>query len=253
MALCTRVIACLDVADGRVVKGVNFQGLRDAGDPVELARIYNHQGIDELVFLDIMASSQNRATILDVVSTTAAEVFIPLTVGGGISSVDQVTKLLRAGADKVSLNTSAINNPRLLSDIGDKLGAQVIVLSIDTKRSTNTESGFELTTHGGKKSTGLDLLDWVEKANEIGIGEILLNSIDFDGTKAGFDLELIKLVKQISSVPVIASGGAGKAADFSAAVQAGADAVLAASLFHFGEVTIAEVKQSLSAVTRVRV
>ena len=253
MTLCTRVIACLDVAGGRVVKGINFQGLRDAGDPVELARAYNEQGIDELVFLDIMASTENRATILDVVAATAAEVFIPLTVGGGISSVGQVDQLLRAGADKVSLNTSAIENPNLLSEIGDKFGAQVIVLSIDTKRSANTESGFELTTHGGKRSTGLDLLDWVAKSTKIGIGEILLNSIDFDGTKAGFDLELIKLVKKFSTVPVIASGGAGKVADFPAAVQAGADAVLAASLFHFGEVTISEVKRSLGEVTNVRV
>lgn len=253
MTLCTRVIACLDVAGGRVVKGINFQGLRDAGDPVELARAYNEQGIDELVFLDIMASTENRATILDVVAAAAAEVFIPLTVGGGISSVGQVDQLLRAGADKVSLNTSAIENPNLLSEIGDKFGAQVIVLSIDTKRSANTKSGFELTTHGGKRSTGLDLLDWVAKSTKIGIGEILLNSIDFDGTKAGFDLELIKLVKKFSTVPVIASGGAGKVADFPAAVQAGADAVLAASLFHFGEVTISEVKRSLGEVTNVRV
>jgi cyclase len=253
MTLCTRVIACLDVAGGRVVKGINFNGLRDAGDPVELARTYNNEGIDELVFLDIMASSENRAIILDVVAATAAEVFIPLTVGGGISSVDQVDKLLRAGADKVSLNTSAIGKPSLLTEIGDKFGAQVIVLSIDTKRSTDTKSGFELTTHGGKRSTGLDLLDWVETTTKIGIGEILLNSIDFDGTKAGFDLELIQLVKQYSTVPIIASGGAGQVADFPAAVKAGADAVLAASLFHFGDVTVAEVKRSLAEVTQVRV
>lgn len=252
MTLCTRVIACLDVAGGRVVKGVNFQGLRDAGDPVELASIYNEQGIDELVFLDIMASAEKRATILDVVEATAAKVFIPLTVGGGISSVDQVDHLLRAGADKVSINTSAIEKPSLLNEIGDKFGAQVIVLSIDTKRSADTKSGFELTTHGGTRSTGLDLLDWVESTTKIGIGEILLNSIDFDGTKAGFDLELIKLVKGFSAVPVIASGGAGKVADFPAAVKAGADAVLAASLFHFGEVTITQVKQSLGEVTSVR-
>lgn len=253
MTLCTRVIACLDVAGGRVVKGINFNGLRDAGDPVELARTYNNEGIDELVFLDIMASSENRAIILDVVAATAAEVFIPLTVGGGISSVDQVDKLLRAGADKVSLNTSAIGKPSLLTEIGDKFGVQVIVLSIDTKRSTDTKSGFELTTHGGKRSTGLDLLDWVETTTKIGIGEILLNSIDFDGTKAGFDLELIELVKQYSTVPIIASGGAGQVADFPAAVKAGADAVLAASLFHFGDVTVAEVKRSLAEVTQVRV
>ena len=252
MTLCTRVIACLDVAGGRVVKGVNFQGLRDAGDPVELASIYNEQGIDELVYLDIMASAEKRATILDVVEATAAKVFIPLTVGGGISSVDQVDHLLRAGADKVSINTSAIEQPSLLNEIGDKFGAQVIVLSIDTKRSADTKSGFELTTHGGTRSTGLDLLDWVERTTKIGIGEILLNSIDFDGTKAGFDLELIKLVKGFSAVPVIASGGAGKVADFPAAVKAGADAVLAASLFHFGEVTITQVKQSLGEVTSVR-
>jgi len=199
-----------------------------------------------------MASAEERATILDVVEATAAKVFIPLTVGGGISSVDQVDHLLRAGADKVSINTSAIEKPSLLNEIGDQFGAQVIVLSIDTKRSADTKSGFELTTHGGTRSTGLDLLDWVERTTKIGIGEILLNSIDFDGTKAGFDLELIKLVKGFSAVPVIASGGAGKVADFPAAVKAGADAVLAASLFHFGEVTITEVKQSLGEVTNVR-
>lgn len=252
MTLCTRVIACLDVAEGRVVKGVNFEGLRDAGDPVSLAQSYNDQGIDELVFLDIMASSQNRHTMLELVEETAAQIFIPLTVGGGISDSAQVNKLLRAGADKVSINTAAINNPNLLEEIGDRYGAQVIVLSIDTKRSTATPSGFELTTHGGKKSTGLDLLEWVEKSNQIGIGEILLNSIDYDGTKLGFDLELIRKVKPESTVPVIASGGAGKIADFADAVIAGADAVLAASLFHYGEVTIPEVKKSLQQITQVR-
>lgn len=252
MTLCTRVIACLDVAEGRVVKGVNFEGLRDAGDPVSLAQSYNDQGIDELVFLDIMASSQNRHTMLELVEETAAQIFIPLTVGGGISDAAQVNKLLRAGADKVSINTAAINNPNLLEEIGDRYGAQVIVLSIDTKRSTATPSGFELTTHGGKKSTGLDLLEWVEKSNQIGIGEILLNSIDYDGTKLGFDLELIRKVKPESTVPVIASGGAGKIADFADAVIAGADAVLAASLFHYGEVTIPEVKKSLQQITQVR-
>lgn len=253
MTLCTRVIACLDVAEGRVVKGVNFEGLRDAGDPVLLAQSYNDQGIDELVFLDIMASSQNRDTMLELVEETAAQIFIPLTVGGGISDAAQVNRLLRAGADKVSINTAAISNPKLLEEIGDRYGAQVIVLSIDTKRSTATPSGFELTTHGGKKSTGLDLLEWVEKANQIGVGEILLNSIDFDGTKLGFDLELIRKVKPESTVPVIASGGAGKTADFVDAVIAGADAVLAASLFHYGEVTIAEVKKSLQQVAQVRI
>lgn len=247
------MIACLDVAAGRVVKGINFTNLRDAGDPVDLAKSYDNQGIDELVFLDVTASNENRSPIIDVIERTADEVFIPLTVGGGISTVEHVDRLLRAGADKVSLNTAAIARPILLSEIAARFGAQVIVLSVDTKRSNATSSGFELTTHGGKKSTGIDLVDWITTATELGVGEVLLNSMDFDGTKQGFDLELIKLVKTFSSVPVIASGGAGKLSDFPAAVVAGADAVLAASMFHFGDVTVGQVKQALTEVTQIRI
>lgn len=252
MPLSTRVIACLDVAAGRVVKGINFEHLKDAGDPVELAKSYDEQGIDELVFLDVTASTENRSPIIEIIQRTADQIFIPLTVGGGISTVQHVDTLLRAGADKVSLNTAAIARPELLSEIADRFGAQVTVLSVDTKRSKNTASGFELTTHGGKTATGQDLVDWINIATKHGVGEILLNSMDFDGTKKGFDLELISFVKEFSSVPVIASGGAGKLSDFPAAVMAGADAVLAASLFHFGEVTVAEVKKELAKVTQVR-
>lgn len=252
MSLATRVIACLDVADGRVVKGVNFKDLRDAGNPVELAKNYNQQGIDELVFLDITASSQNRSPILQVIEETADQVFIPLTVGGGVSTVQQVNQLLRAGADKVSINTAAINNPNLLKDIADRFGAQVIVLSIDTKRSTNVKSGFALTTHGGRTTLNLDLIDWLKTAQEIGIGEVLLNSMDFDGTQKGFDLELIELARNFLQVPIIASGGAGELSHFVSAVKSGASAVLAASLFHFNIVTIPEVKKALSNITVVR-
>jgi cyclase len=253
MTLCTRVIACLDVADGRVVKGVNFKNLRDAGDPVELAKSYDRQGIDELVFLDINASNESRSPILDVVERTADQVFIPLTVGGGISTVAQVDELLRSGADKISINTGAIKRPNLVKEIADRFGAQVIVLSIDTKRSENVKSGFALTTHGGTKLTELDLIDWLTAAQEMGIGEVLLNSMDFDGTQKGFDLELIKLVKQYTNVPVIASGGAGQSSHFVDAVKTGADAVLAASLFHFDMVSIKEVKQALAEVAQVRI
>jgi imidazole glycerol-phosphate synthase subunit HisF len=252
MTLSSRLIACLDVADGRVVKGINFKNLQDAGDPVMLAKKYNQEGIDELVFLDISASTENRNPIFDVIERTADEVFIPLTVGGGVSSVNHVDQLLRAGADKISINTAAIKNPNLIAEIGDRFGAQVIVLSIDTKRSANCKSGFELTTHGGKNSTAIDLLDWVSQSTKMGIGEILLNSIDFDGTKKGFDLELIKLVTQVCDSPVIASGGAGEVNDFPAAISAGADAVLAASIFHFNEVTISKAKKAMSAVTSIR-
>lgn len=252
MALATRVIACLDVDDGRVVKGVNFKNLRDAGNPVELAKTYNQQGIDELVFLDITASSQNRSPILEIIEQTADQVFIPLTVGGGISSVSQVNELLRAGADKVSINTAAIKNPALLKDIADRFGAQVIVLSIDTKRSSDVKSGFALTTHGGRTTLDLDLIDWLVSAQEIGIGEVLLNSMDFDGTQEGFDLELIQLAREHTDVPLIASGGAGDVSHFISAVKAGANAVLAASLFHFNIVSIFEVKQALAEITVVR-
>ncbi|MBM3691537.1 MAG: imidazole glycerol phosphate synthase subunit HisF [Actinobacteria bacterium] len=252
MALAIRVIACLDVDDGRVVKGVNFKNLRDAGNPVELAKTYNQQGIDELVFLDITASAQNRSPILEIIEQTADQVFIPLTVGGGISSVSQVNELLRAGADKVSINTAAIKNPALLNDIADRFGAQVIVLSIDTKRSSDVKSGFALTTHGGRTTLDLDLIDWLVSAQEIGIGEVLLNSMDFDGTQEGFDLKLIQLAREHTDVPLIASGGAGDVSHFISAVKAGANAVLAASLFHFNIVSIFEVKQALAEITVVR-
>lgn len=246
MTLATRVIACLDVDAGRVVKGVNFVSLRDAGDPVALARAYGEQGIDELVFLDITASSGDRQTMYDVVSRTAEEVFIPLTVGGGVRSVDDFDRLLRAGADKVGINTAAIAEPDILRAAADRFGAQCVVLSVDARRSGDTPSGFEVTTHGGRHGTGMDALTWIEQAVGLGAGEILLNSMDADGTKAGFDIEMIAAARQVASVPVIASGGAGELAHFPAAVQAGADAVLAASVFHFGDLSVAEVKQTLA-------
>lgn len=244
--LAVRVIPCLDVDAGRVVKGVNFVDLRDAGDPVEMARIYDLEGADELVFLDITASSGDRETTYDVVRRTAEQVFIPLTVGGGVRSVEDFNRLLRAGADKVGLNTAAIHRPALLSEAADRFGAQCVVLSIDARRAA-TVSGFEVTTHGGRAGTGIDAVAWAAQATEIGAGEILLNSMDADGTLAGFDLELIAAVRAVVSVPVIASGGAGSAADFAPAVEAGADAVLAASVFHFGRLRIGEVKAALRA------
>jgi cyclase len=251
VAVAVRVIPCLDVADGRVVKGVNFTGLRDAGDPVELARRYDAEGADELTFLDITASSAGRQTTLDVVSRTAEQVFIPLTVGGGVRSAADVDALLRAGADKVGVNTAAIARPELLAEIADRFGRQVLVLSVDARRvppgAAVTESGFEVTTHGGRRGTGIDALSWAARAAELGAGEILLNSMDADGTRDGFDLELIAAVRAVVSVPVIASGGAGAAEHFPPAVAAGADAVLAASVFHFQQVGIGEVKQSLAA------
>lgn len=246
MSLSVRVIPCLDVDAGRVVKGVNFQNLKDAGDPVELARVYSEQGADELVFLDITASSSDRDTTLEVVRRTAEEVFIPLTVGGGVRTVADIDRLLRAGADKVGVNTAAIARPELLREGADRFGAQCIVLSIDARRAAGTDSGFEVTTHGGRQGTGIDALEWAARAADLGAGEILLNSMDADGTKNGFDLELIRLVRAQVQVPLIASGGAGKAADFPPAVAAGADAVLAASIFHFGEVSIGEVKDGLA-------
>lgn len=247
MTLAIRVIPCLDVDAGRVVKGVNFKGLRDAGDPVELAKRYDAEGADELVFLDITASSGNRQTTLEVVRQTAEQVFIPLTVGGGVRSVDDIDVLLRAGADKVGINTAAIARPELLSEAAARFGSQCIVLSVDARRCDETESGFEVTTHGGRAGTGIDAVQWATRACALGAGEILLNSMDADGTKQGFDTELIGLVRAAVSVPLIASGGAGKASDFPPAVSAGADAVLAASIFHFGEVSIAEVKSALAA------
>jgi imidazole glycerol-phosphate synthase subunit HisF len=246
MTLAIRVIPCLDVDDGRVVKGVNFRELRDAGDPVELAALYDAQGADELTFLDISASHEGRATTLEVVSRTAEQVFIPLTVGGGVSSTDDVDSLLRAGADKVAVNTAAIHRPELVAEIADRFGNQVLVLSVDARRAPGTDSGFEVTTHGGRKSAGLDAVAWAQRACELGAGEILLNAMDADGTRAGFDLDLIRAVRREVTVPVIASGGAGAAEHFPPAVDAGADAVLAASVFHFGTLAIADVKAALA-------
>jgi cyclase len=244
MSLSVRIIPCLDVTDGRVVKGVNFTDLVDAGDPVEMASLYNLEGADELTFLDISASVVGRETTLDVVRRTAEQVFIPLTVGGGIRSVEDVDRLLRAGADKVSINTSAIARPELIAEIADRFGSQVLVISVDARRA-NTDSGFEVTTHGGRESAGIDALAWVEKACALGVGEILLNSMDADGTRAGYDIGMITAVRAVSKVPLIASGGAGSLADFSAALDAGADALLAASVFHFGIHRIGDVKSYL--------
>jgi cyclase len=246
-----RVIPCLDVDAGRVVKGVNFRELRDAGDPVEMARIYDAEGADELTFLDVTASSGERATMLDVVRRTAEQVFIPLTVGGGIRSTDDVDILLRAGADKVSINTAAILRPTLLHEASRRFGAQCIVLSVDARTvpagEQPTPSGWEVTTHGGRRGTGIDAVEWAARGQELGVGEILLNSMDADGTRAGFDIELIRLVRARVDVPLIASGGAGELGHFPPAVAAGADAVLAASVFHFGQLRIGEVKGALAA------
>ncbi|MCU1445636.1 imidazole glycerol phosphate synthase subunit HisF [Cryobacterium sp.] len=247
MSLAVRVIPCLDVANGRVVKGVNFQNLRDAGDPVELAKRYYEQGADELTFLDVTATVDDRSTTYDVVSKTAEQVFIPLTVGGGIRSVDDVSRLQASGADKVGVNSAAIARPALITEIADRYGAQVLVLSLDVKRSGRTPSGFVVTTHGGRTETDLDALAWARQAIELGAGELLVNSIDADGTKAGFDLELITIMRELSSVPVIASGGAGRVEHFPPAIAAGADAVLAASVFHNGDLTIGDVKRELAA------
>ena len=250
MSLAVRVIPCLDVDAGRVVKGVNFVDLRDAGDPVEMARVYDAEGADELTFLDITASSGDRATTYDMVSRTAESVFIPLTVGGGVRSADDVDRLLRAGADKVGVNTAAVARPELIAEIAGRFGNQVLVLSLDARRCQDgaaTDSGFEITTHGGRRGTGRDAVEWAVRAAELGAGEILLNSMDADGTRAGFDLELIRAVRREVSVPVIASGGAGAVEHFPPAVEAGADAVLAASVFHFGQLRIGDVKAGLAA------
>ncbi|MEU8002747.1 imidazole glycerol phosphate synthase subunit HisF [Catellatospora sp. NPDC049111] len=244
MSVAVRVIPCLDVDAGRVVKGVNFVDLRDAGDPVELASAYDAAGADEITFLDVSASFEGRGTMLEVVRRTAETVFIPLTVGGGVRSVEDVDVLLRAGADKVGVNTAAIHRPELITEIARRFGSQVLVLSLDVRRLKDG-GGFEVTTHGGRKSAGLDAIEWARRVADLGAGEILLNSMDADGTKEGFDLELIKEVRAVVDIPVIASGGAGKAAHFPPAVDAGADAVLAASVFHFGDVTIGEVKTAL--------
>jgi cyclase len=238
-----RVIPCLDVDNGRVVKGVNFTDLVDAGDPVEMARVYDAEGADELVFLDITASSGSRETTYDVIRRTAEQVFIPLTVGGGVRSPEDVDRLLRAGADKVGVNTAAIARPELLSEIAERFGSQVLVLSVDARRTQ--EGSFEVTTHGGRSGTGIDAVAWARRGQELGVGEILLNSMDADGTRRGYDLELLRAVRAVVSVPVIASGGAGALEDFAPAVEAGADAVLAASVFHFGQLRIGQVKDAL--------
>ncbi|MEU4313418.1 imidazole glycerol phosphate synthase subunit HisF [Nocardia sp. NPDC024068] len=251
MTLATRVIPCLDVDAGRVVKGVNFQNLRDAGDPVALAAAYDAQGADELTFLDVTASSGDRGTMLDVVTRTAEQIFIPLTVGGGVRTVEDVDRLLRAGADKVSVNTAAIARPEVLHEMSQRFGSQCIVLSVDARTvpagEPDTASGWEVTTHGGRRGTGIDAVEWAERGAELGVGEILLNSMDADGTKTGFDLPMITAVRAAVSIPVIASGGAGAVGHFPPAVRAGADAVLAASVFHFGELTIPQVKDALRA------
>jgi cyclase len=245
MTLSIRIIPCLDVTDGRVVKGVNFTNLVDAGDPVEMAKVYGAEGCDELTFLDISASSDDRETTLDVVRRTAEQVFIPLTVGGGIRSVSDVDRLLRAGADKVSINTAAITRPELIAEIADRFGSQVLVLSVDARRA-RTASGFEVTTHGGRTGTGIDALEWTARACALGAGEVLLNSMDADGTRAGYDIGMITAVRAVTNVPLIASGGAGGLEDFAAAIDAGANALLAASVFHFGIHRIADVKRYLS-------
>jgi cyclase len=242
VSVSVRVIPCLDVDAGRVVKGVNFVDLVDAGDPVEMARAYDAEGADELVFLDITASSGSRETTYDVVRRTAEQVFIPLTVGGGVRTVEDVDRLLRAGADKVGVNTAALARPELLSEIASRFGSQVLVLSVDARRAAG---GFEVTTHGGRQGTGTDAVAWARRGQELGVGEILLNSMDADGTRRGYDLELLTQVRRVVSVPVIASGGAGDLGDFAPAVDAGADAVLAASVFHFGQLRIGQVKDEL--------
>jgi cyclase len=251
MTVATRVIPCLDVDGGRVVKGVNFTDLRDAGDPVEMARVYDAEGADELTFLDITASSAGRETTYEVVRRTAAEVFIPLTVGGGVRTVADVDALLRAGADKVGVNTAAVARPEFLREAAERFGSQCVVLSVDARRvrggDAATPSGFEVTTHGGRRGTGIDAVEWAARGQQLGAGEILLNSMDADGTKDGYDLAMIRAVRAAVTVPVIASGGAGGPADFAPAVEAGADAVLAASVFHFGELRIGAAKDALRA------
>jgi imidazole glycerol-phosphate synthase subunit HisF len=249
MGVAVRVIPCLDVDAGRVVKGVNFTDLRDAGDPVELARRYDTEGADEVTFLDVSASSSDRRTTYDVVRRTAEEVFVPLTVGGGVRSADDVDRLLREGADKVGVNTAAIARPELISEIAERFGSQVLVLSVDARRvvvdGPPTASGFEVTTHGGRRGTGIDAVEWARRAVELGVGEVLLNSMDADGTTNGFDLEMLAAVRSVVPVPLIASGGAGTPEHFVEAARAGADALLAASVFHFGAMTVSDVKQHL--------
>lgn len=246
MPVAVRVIPCLDVAGGRVVKGVNFLQLRDAGDPVELAKLYYQQGADEITFLDVKATVDNRSTMYDLVRATAEQVFIPLTVGGGVRTVEDVARLQGNGADKVGVNSAAIARPALIGEIADRFGAQALVLSLDLKRSDRTKSGWLVTTHGGRTETEIDAIDWAVESIQRGAGELLVNSIDADGTKNGFDLELIAAVRAVSTVPVIASGGAGRLEHFAPAITAGADAVLAASVFHNGELTVGQVKAQLA-------
>ena len=245
MTVAIRVIPCLDVTDGRVVKGVNFTDLRDAGDPVELAGVYGAAGADALTFLDISASSRGRATTREMVTRCASTVFIPLTVGGGVRGADDVDALLRCGADKVSINTGAIARPEVIDEITGRFGDQVLVLSLDARREAGMPSGYGVTTHGGRRSAGLDAIEWAREAVARGCGEVLLNSMDADGTRDGFDTEMTSAVREAVDVPLIASGGAGRAVDFVEAVRAGADAVLAASVFHYGVLTIEQVKQEL--------
>lgn len=239
-----RIIPCLDVADGRVVKGVNFQNLKDSGDPVDLANRYYFEGADEVTFLDVAATVENRGTTLEMVTRCAEQVFIPLTVGGGIRELADVSQLLASGADKVSVGSAGIRRPELLSEISKEHGDQVLVISLDLKRAA-TKSGFGVTSHGGRELTDLDAMDWVRKVQDLGAGELLVNSIDADGTRDGFDIELIEKIRAISKVPIIASGGAGKLEHFVAAANAGADALLAASVFHEGLFTISQVKDAL--------
>jgi cyclase len=245
MTLAKRIIPCLDVTAGRVVKGINFVELRDAGDPVEIARRYDEQGADELTFLDITASSDERDLILHIIEAVASQVFIPLTVGGGVRAVEDVRRLLNAGADKVSINTSAVTNPQLVQDAADKYGAQCIVVAIDAKRAS--DNSWQVYTHGGRKNTGLDAVEWARKMQLLGAGEILLTSMDRDGTRSGFDLALTRAVSDAVSIPVIASGGVGGLQDLADGVQTGhADAVLAASIFHYGQHTVQEAKRYMA-------
>lgn len=245
MSLTVRIIPCLDVAEGRVVKGVNFENLVDSGDPIDLSRYYYEMGADEITFLDVMASVENRRTMFDLVTRTAEQVFVPLTVGGGVREVKDVANLLSAGADKVSVSSAAIRNPKILADISDRFGNQVLVLSLDLKLRAGTKDSWVVTTHGGRVTTDLDALEWVQEAERLGVGELLVNSIDADGTKSGFDLPLIRAIRASTNLPAIASGGAGKASDFPEAARAGADALLAASIFHNRSVTITETKNHL--------
>jgi len=249
VTVAVRVIPCLDVSEGRVVKGVNFVDLVDAGDPVELARVYDAEGADELTFLDITATSDNRASAYDMIRRTAEQVFIPLTVGGGVRTVDDIDGLLRAGAGKVSINSAAVARPEFLREAADRFGSQCVVIAVDARRidDPSCPSGFEVTTHGGRRGTAIDAIDWVRRAEDAGAGEVLLTSMDRDGTKSGFDLAMLREVRAAVSVPLIASGGAGGLGDFAPAIGAGADAVLAASVFHFGELRISDVKAALDA------